>query len=180
MDNSPPATRLDPIDDADWPTEITDLRDGFAGSLNIYRVMAHHPRLVRAWTTFRQHVVKDNSLSPRLQEIAILRAGHRWGSEYEWAHHVHRGRLVGLTDLEIERARAPTDDGADDLGLVISAVDQLLGGGGLQGSMLDRLCAEVGKQGVLDLFATVGMYTTLAFIANTFDPPIDPSVLAGA
>ena len=36
-----------PLTDAEWPEEIADLRDGFAGTLNVYRAMAHHPALLR-------------------------------------------------------------------------------------------------------------------------------------
>lgn len=42
-------TSPSPLTDADWPHEIDDLRDGFAGALNVYRLMAHHPALLRAW-----------------------------------------------------------------------------------------------------------------------------------
>ena len=62
------------------------LRDGFAGQLNVYRTMAHHPALVRAWAPMRQHVVKDTALGLERSEVVILRTGHRMGSAYEWAH----------------------------------------------------------------------------------------------
>lgn len=52
-----------PISDSDWPKEIEELRNGFAGSLNVYRVMAHNPALLRAWASLRQHIVVDSALS---------------------------------------------------------------------------------------------------------------------
>ncbi len=51
-----------PIADADWPALIAEMRTGFAGALNVYRTMAHHPELLRAWAPLRQHVVKDSAL----------------------------------------------------------------------------------------------------------------------
>jgi hypothetical protein len=37
-----------PLGDGDWPEEVADLRDGFAGRLDVYRVMARHPALLQA------------------------------------------------------------------------------------------------------------------------------------
>ena len=72
-----------PIDDADWPEAIAGMKGGFAGALNVYRTMAHHPELLKAWAPLRQHVVKDSALGPVRSELAILRAAHRMGSPYE-------------------------------------------------------------------------------------------------
>lgn len=166
---------LPPISDADWPTEIEDMLLGFAGKLNVYRTMAHHPALLRAWTNLRNHLVLGTSLPADLQELVILRTGHRWGSDYEWAHHVVRGRQAGLSEARIEAARASAE-GAD--GLVLGAVDELFDKGRLSGETFARLEAIVGKTGVLDLMATVGMYTNLAFILNSFDTPLEPEIAA--
>ena len=40
---------LPPLTDAQWPSDLADLLKGFAGGLNVYRVMAHNPALLRAW-----------------------------------------------------------------------------------------------------------------------------------
>lgn len=171
---------LAPVADDAWPRQIDDLRAGFAGSLNIYRVMAHHPDLLRAWENLRNHVVLCNSLTPRQQEIIILRTGYRWDSVYEWAHHVVRGRAAGLTNREIEAAREPRPPSDIDADLVrlIVAVDQLKDNGRLADPLRLELEQDAGSKKILDLLATVGMYTTLAFIANSFTPPIDADVTA--
>ena len=89
-----PPSPCPPISDANWPEEIADLREGFAGALNVYRTMAHHPALLSAWAPLRQHVVKENALGPALTEVVILRAALRMGSAYEWAHHVSYSRYT--------------------------------------------------------------------------------------
>lgn len=168
-----------PVTDADWPAEIADMREGFAGALNIYRVMAHHPRLLAAWQGLRNHVVLANALSPREQEIVILRAGYRWGSAYEWAHHFVRGRRAGLTSAEIDAAGAERPVLADErLLALIAAVDGLVSDGRIEDPLLSALIGDIGIEAVIDVMATVGMYTTLAFLANSFDPPIDADVAA--
>jgi alkylhydroperoxidase family enzyme len=67
------------------------MRTGFAGALNVYRTMAHHPELLQARAPLRQHVVKDSALGAERSELVILRAAHRTGSPYEWAGPGHSG-----------------------------------------------------------------------------------------
>ncbi len=55
------ANQFRPLSDSDWPAEISDMLPGFAGKLNVYRTMAHHPALLRAWSDLREHPL---SLSP--------------------------------------------------------------------------------------------------------------------
>lgn len=174
---------LTPITDADWPVELSHLKDSFVGRANVYRVMANHPALLAAWTEFRNHVVLETALGRELSEVAILRIGHRLGSSYEWAHHIVRGRDAGLSDARILSLRGAPGDMAPADALIARGVDALLDRAGLASDLRDELTALVGAQGVLDLMATVGMYSTLAFILNTYDPPLDAEIaatLAGA
>src|SRR5690606_12980353 len=89
-------TPYPPLADTEWPDEILDMLNGFAGQLNVYRTMAHHPALLRAWASLRQHVVVDNALGAQLSEIVILRTAFRLGSRYEWSHHVVRAGKCGV------------------------------------------------------------------------------------
>jgi alkylhydroperoxidase family enzyme len=162
-----------PISDADWPDSIADLRVGFAGQLNVYRTMAHHPALLRAWAPLRQHLVKESALGPRQSEVVILRTGHRLGSRYEWAHHVSRARALGFTDARI-RAIAATPE--DEDGLIVRAVDALLDMHRIPLALEAELAAAIGREAVFDLIATVGFYTVLAGILMTYETPVDPAI----
>ncbi|MBN9672133.1 carboxymuconolactone decarboxylase family protein [Roseibium aggregatum] len=164
-----------PISDADWPVDIADLREGFAGALNVYRTMAHHPALVRAWAPLRQHVVKDTVLGPERSEIVILRTGVRVGSSYEWAHHVSRARALGMSD---ERIAAVLGQPAGEDGLLVQAVDAIIDNQRLPGALERELVAAFGKEAVFDLIATVGFYLVLGTILKTYDVPVDDDIAA--
>lgn len=162
-----------PIADAEWPVEIAEMKAGFAGSLNVYRTMAHHPALLKAWAPLRQHIVKASALGPVRSELVILRAAHRMGSAYEWAHHVIRARALGISDARIrEMGRTPV--GED--GLIARAVDALFDNARLSTEIEQALSSSLGTQAVLDLIATVGFYSVLGYILITFDTPIDDHV----
>jgi len=162
-----------PISNEDWPAEIADMKDGFATTLNVYRTMAHHPALLRAWASLRQHIVKDSSLGTERSELTILRIAHRVGSDYEWAHHVNRSREVGISDSRIAAMRG-LPDGTD--GLIARAVDALLDQKKLSASLEAELAAVIGRKAIFDMMATVGFYLTLGFILLTYDTPIDSQI----
>lgn len=169
-------SNLRPLPADAWPEALADLEEAFAGRLNVYRTMAHHPALVRAWADLRQHVVIDTSLGRERSEVVILRAAVRMGSDYEWAHHVSRARALGFSDTRIAALRQTPGDLQGEDAVLARAVDELAETARLSPDALRDLGDLVGQNGVLDLFATVGFYSTLAFIVNTFDTPLDQAV----
>ena len=162
-----------PINDADWPEALAEMKGGFASALNVYRTMAHHPALLKAWAPLRQHVVKDSALGPVRSEVVILRAAHRMGSPYEWAHHVSRARALGFSDDRI-RAIAGTPEGED--GLIVQAVDALFIDKRLSLALEAELAAAIGREAVFDLIATVGFYSVLGYMLMTYETPIDEAI----
>lgn len=167
---------LPPISDTDWPETVTDMRDGFAGQLNVYRVMAHHPDLLRAWADLRNHIVQRTALGPVRAEVVILRLAHRIGSAYEWNQHVVRALKVGLTPMRIATLRGDPADMSPDDATLVRAVDALHAQARLDADLQRDLLAVVGKAGMLDLMATLGMYFTLGCILRSFATPLDQDV----
>lgn len=165
-----------PIQDADWPPGVADMLGGFAGGLNVYRTMAHHPDLLRAWGPLREHVVNKTALGPQLSEVVILRTGVRLGSSYEFHQHIDRARARGLDDARIGSitgdiaAMAPLD------GLLARAVDELFDDKALSEATVQGLVQALGRHALFDVIATVGFYSTLGYILNSFETPLDDDV----
>lgn len=167
-----------PLSDAEWPAALADLRGGFAGRLDVYRVMARHPALLRAWAPLRQHVVIDGALGPERSEVVILRTGHRLDAAYEWAHHVVRARALGMDDARIAALGSQLAGIEGEDAVLAGAVDDLIDDAAIGPERRQALEALVGPAGVLDLMATVGFYVTLAFIVKTFAIPVDGDIAA--
>jgi 4-carboxymuconolactone decarboxylase len=167
-----------PLRDSEWPETIANMKSGFAGRLNVYRVMARHPALLSAWSGLRNHVVLDNALGKQRSEVAILRTGHRLGSDYEWKHHVSRGRACGMSDERIASIAGEIEGMSDEDAAIARAVDEMFDEKRINAQTLEGLSALVGIEGVFDVIATVGMYSTLGYIVNTFSPPLDDDVEA--
>lgn len=167
-----------PLSPQDWPDVLSDLRDGFAGRLNVYRTMAHHPALLRAWAGLRAHVVDNTALGRERGEVVILRTGARLGADYEIAHHVCRARALGIGEARI--AAILGDGGGLEEGdaALVAAVDALIDTARLPAPLREDLIPAIGIEGVFDVMATVGFYTTLGFIVKSFDVPVDAAVTA--
>lgn len=176
MSDHPAVPRLAPVplDALDDETRaIVEL----TGGLNIFTTLAHHPALLRRWLRFGSHVLVQSTLSPRDRELAILRAGWRCGSEYEFGQHTIIGRQVGLTDDEIARLTRESLDGwsADDA-LVVRATDELVDDRTLGDATWAALCERYSTEQVLDLIFTVGQYVLVSTALRTLGVQRDEGV----
>lgn len=167
-----------PLNDSEWPAAAASLLDGFAGRLNVYRVMAHHPDLLNAWAPLREHVVRKRAMSDQQSEVVILRTGHNLRAPYEWAHHVSRGRAVGMAESRIASLAGPLEGISAEDRILAGAVDELIKDSRLQPVTRAAVIEEIGAEGMFDLMATVGFYSVLGFIVNSLDVPIDDDIIA--
>src|SRR5271170_1175854 len=84
----------------------TAAKQRFAGrDLNLFRVLLHHPTLVRRWAVFAGHVLRKQTLPARERELLILRIGWLNQAEYEWAQHVEIAKREGVSEAEIEAVK---------------------------------------------------------------------------
>src|SRR6187455_3028512 len=72
---------------------------------NIFKVLAHHPKLVKRWTPFAGHVLAKQTLPFRDRELLILRIGWLNQAGYEFAQHELIARKGGLTDADIDNIK---------------------------------------------------------------------------
>ncbi len=102
-----------------WEPESDDLRQLYErleknplGVINLFRVVAHNPTILRGWLRMATPLLAGGiDIEPRLREIAILRVAQNCGSEYEFGHHIPIARAAGLTDEEISGLQEFEDTG---------------------------------------------------------------------
>jgi 4-carboxymuconolactone decarboxylase len=159
--------RLDPLDDDQLDPE-TRARFGPEPVLGIFRTLAHHPKLLKRWLVFGNHVLGKSTLGARDRELVILRVGWLCRAEYEWGQHVLIARTVGLGDEEIERVGRGPDAGWDarDRAL-LRAVDELHADTFVGDDTWATLARHLDVPQLLDLVFTVGQYTLVSMALNT-------------
>jgi alkylhydroperoxidase family enzyme len=178
------APRVAPLADDEMDDETrallgatsSDIRRG--PILNIFRTLAHHPKLLKRWMVFGAHVLVKSTLPPRERELAILRIGWRCGSEYEWGQHVAIGRATGLSDDEIRRvAKGPEAPGWNTFdAAILRAVDELHDDSFLSDASWNALTAQWSTEQLIDLIFAVGQYTLVSMALNSLGVQLDAGV----
>lgn len=179
------APRIEPVDldrlDADQraalePFLATDGgRVGGGRILNIFRTLAHAPKALTAFLGWGNYILsKRSALGPRDRELVILRTGYNCRSGYEWTQHKRIGLDCGLTEDEITRIKAgPGAPGWSDLDrAMLHATDELNTGHFVTDATWAAL-APLGDKGRMDLVMTVGQYTQVSMILNSFGVQVE-------
>lgn len=166
-------SRLEPIAEADWDQHTREVLSPM-GDLNIFGTLAHHPKLLKRWLVFGNHVLAKSTLPDRARELVILRTGWRCGSEYEFGQHTVIGARCGLSDEEIRRLATDGVQGwsADDAALV-TATDELVGDHTLSDESWRALNERWDTQQVLDLIFAVGQYVLVSTALRSLGVQLD-------
>jgi 4-carboxymuconolactone decarboxylase len=145
--------------------------------LNIFKTLARKPKAYERFMSWASYILSDrsNSVAPREREIAILRVGWNCRSGYEWAQHVPIGKRAGLTDAEIEGLKRPVEEGSwhpADAAL-IRATDDLTRDFFVSEASWAALSEHWSEEQCMDLVFTVGQYTQVSMILNSFGVQLD-------
>ncbi len=177
--------RIQPVslEDADPETRellgaLSTLRGDDAEVLNVFKTMAQHPKLMKRWLVFANHVLTKSTLPGRDRELAILRAGWRCDAPYEWGQHVAIGRREGITDEEVARIAAGPDapgwstrDAA-----ILRSVDELHDHSTISDATWATLGESYDQQQCADLVFAIGQYHLVSFALNAFGVERDDGI----
>jgi alkylhydroperoxidase family enzyme len=167
---------LEPLPREQWDDETRALLGD--NTLNVFATLAHHPKLMKRWMVFGNHVLAKSTLPARDRELLVLRTGWNCRAPYEWGQHVAIARAIGITDEEITRiAHGPDAPGWSDAdALLLRAADELHDETTLTDATYDALAARYDAQYLLDLVFTVGQYHLVSMALNAFRAERDDSV----
>jgi alkylhydroperoxidase family enzyme len=173
--------RVAPLPREQWNDEVREILDAtqMGGRvLNIFQTLAHHPKLMKRWLVFGNHVLFKSTLSPRERELLILRTGWNCRAEYEWGQHVVIGKQVGISDAEIERiARGPDAPGWDAFeAVLLRAADELHRDSRIGDATWSALSRRYDTQQLVDLIFTVGQYTLVSMALNSLGVQLDEGI----
>jgi 4-carboxymuconolactone decarboxylase len=170
------APRLEPKPEASWDDETRALVGN--NPINIFATLAHHPKLMKRWMVFGNHVLAKSTLSARDRELLILRTGWNCRAPYEWGQHVAIARAIGVSDEDIERvATGPDAPGWDPFeAVLLRAADELHDDSSLSDATYAELARRYNEQQLLDLVFTVGQYHLVSMALNSLRVQRDDGV----
>jgi 4-carboxymuconolactone decarboxylase len=177
--------RIPPVSLADADPETRELLDSLStfraddvSVLNVFGTLAQHPKLIKRWLVFANHVLLKSTISGRDRELAILRAGWRCNAPYEWGQHVVIGRREGITDEEIARIGAGPDapGWSPHEAAILRAVDELHDTSTISDATWATLIETYDRQQCMDLVFAIGQYHLVSFALNAFGVERDDGV----
>jgi 4-carboxymuconolactone decarboxylase len=179
----PARPRIDPID----LDEVTDdeLRTTLAGALthdgrplNIFGVLAHHPKLLKRFNLLGGFLLNKGLLPERERELVILRVGWNARAVYEFGQHTVIGRRCGLTDDEVAALTRAVDDhgwSADDRALIALA-DDLAADDCVSDETWSALTGRWSDAELVELLVVAGFYRLVSGFLNSAGVQLDDGV----
>ena len=166
-----------PIDEIEPELRV---KFGAGPVLNIFRTLANHPKLMKRWLVFGNHVLGRSTLPARERELVILRIGWLCRSAYEWGQHVVIGLGSGLSQAEIDRIPlGPDAAGWGELErALLRATDELHADAFISDATWAALSAKLDTQQLLDLIFTVGQYNLVSMALNSLGVQPEPGLPA--
>lgn len=170
-----------PLDAGQWPPELDFIIEDMSGvPINVHKLLANHPELLKAWWNFRNYSVKGGKLGQRKGELVILRVAIHMQAWYEWGSHVERSLACGLSLDELAAVcyKDPTAHWATDEALLLRAVDELILNHKIAAPLLGQLTEYYSTAQVMDIIAIHGMYVILGCMINTWGLELDSHIAA--
>ena len=159
---------------ADQQAVVDEITAGPRGAvIGPFVATLRSPELTRRLQRLGEYIRYNAALPEKLSELAILLTAREWKQGFEWDVHAPLAARAGLSDTviaAIAQGQAPASMEPDEL-LVYSVFTELLRTHAVSDATYGTACTEFGEQGVIDLIALIGYYTTLAMIMNVAQTP---------
>ena len=171
---------VEPLSTELWDKSLSHIVSDMQGApINVHKLMANNPALLKAWWGFRNHSVKGGTLSERQGELLILRVAVHMQAWYEWGSHVERALRSGISIDEINQVLICSLDGTKwnaQESKLLQAVDELMTLNKICSTTLSKLSLHFRPAQVMDIIAIGGMYVILAGMINTWGLSLDCAV----
>ena len=170
--------RVAPLRESEWDEDQRKVLTPYKerGQLyNIYNTLGHNPQALEAFVAWGGYVLRRSSLPAREREIVILRVGWLCKAGYEWAQHRRLGQQAGLTDEEITRVKntAIVKEWSEQDRALLMATDELHRDYFISDNTWNALHVFFNEKQCMDLVFTVGNYTQVCMMLNTFGVQLD-------
>jgi 4-carboxymuconolactone decarboxylase len=133
-----------------------------------YEVMLHAPGIAQPMAELGAKVRYESSLSDHDRELVILATAVAHGCGFEWESHEPLARKAGVSEEVIaflQGGRAPQLSASERA--LIGFVRELCESSGVSDETFGAAAVLLGESGVVELSATVGYYTMLAFVMGS-------------
>ncbi len=139
-------------------------------------VMIHVPKAHR-WATGLNHYLRDESSLPKkVQELAMLVTARELDCQHIWNAHAASARKAGVPNALVDalRDRKELPALASDEAAVVHFGREFFRTHKVSRGAFQAALEQLGRQGVVELGLTLGNYSLLALMINSFDSDLPP------
>ncbi|MEM9573523.1 MAG: carboxymuconolactone decarboxylase family protein [Pseudomonadota bacterium] len=149
--------------------------------LNIFKMMANAPGLIRPFVDLGGAFLFDGKLDPVTRECAILRVGYLSNAGYETAQHEKIGLEVGMTDALIAAVKVGPGDPSlsEEHRITLALVDDLVANVRAGDATFQPALAHFGVEMTQELTLITGYYMMVCRFLETFDVDIEDGGAGG-
>jgi len=132
--------------------------------INLFRVLAHSPKICRDWNRMGATILLKGELDKRLMELAVIRVGELTQSAYELAAHRALGMRFGLTQAQVDAVadweKATVFDEVESL--VLQYTDEVALNIRVSDETFARLEKRFNQREIVELTVAIGFYGMVA------------------
>jgi 4-carboxymuconolactone decarboxylase len=154
---------------------LTGERRGMGGPFN---VLLRSPEMGDAAQKLGAQVRFHSSLSPKLNEMAIIITARHWTAQYEWTAHKRAALQAGLSpaivDAIANRKRPASMEPDEEI--VYNFGTELLETKHVSDPVFNAAVKRFGEKGVVDLVGVMGYYQLVSMVLNVDRYPLGPGV----
>ena len=151
--------------------EISDrIASRRGGTRGPFLVWLRSPELCEKVEALGAYCRFESSLNPRLRELSLLIAARHFDAQYSWNAHVKKAVDLGVSAESVAALAAgdePTFGGRDEQVLYQFATE-ILRDHFVTDETFALALAEFGEAGLVDIIGSLGNFSMLAMLLNTF------------
>jgi 4-carboxymuconolactone decarboxylase len=160
--------------------EISDrISSRRGGTRGPFLVWLRSPELAEKVEALGAYCRFESALDPRLRELSLLIAARHFDAQYSWNAHIGKAVGAGVSRESLQALAENKEPGFTrrDEDIVYQFSTQILGEHFVSDETFAAALAEFGEEGVVDLIGSLGNFSMLAMLLNTFQvdlQPVDP------
>lgn len=149
-----------------------------ADNLNVFMMLARLGAIFPRYLLFLSHILMKGRISRVDKERIILHAAWRLGCVYEWGHHAHMARELGIADEEIQSLASTHSKRWDGrLQALVQGVDELIDNKRLSDATWAALSRFYSPEQMVEFCMMVGHYIMVAVTINSTGVQLEPGYL---
>ena len=153
---------------------------GLYAPVNVFGTLQHNPNTYGAFLDYWVTSKLEMGLTPREQELVILRMGYHYQCNYVWKHHVPVGMEFGITEAELEAVKTtplPSIFSPRESAL-LHLTDEMVESRNVSDKTWNKWSQELKDSEKIDLISLVSQYVFFALLNNVIRVEVEQPLSA--